>query len=213
MQSFLITGLDKEAVLAKARAIAKEHEIDPFDFSVIEDEKTFGIDTFRKNKDQIFLKPIRGANKIVVLDLWSGATIEAQNAMLKVLEEPPESTMLAILGKKKDYFLPTIVSRCQIIEIKDSYEVGEGKEFEDLLSSHMTKKFVAAQDLSKDKEKALEFIKEAVLYLREKMRKEAVGEEAKRAARMIRELEKAYYSLSETNINPRMVLENLLLSL
>jgi DNA polymerase III delta prime subunit len=214
MHSFLIVGQNQEELLGEAKKLARQRKIDPIDISVFEDEKIFGIDTFRQLKEKIFLKPIRSPGKAIILDLFKGATVEAQNAMLKALEEPPPSTIMIILGKKKDAFLPTIISRCEVIELKNEVIAGDGRQLEEILSGGIGKKLVAAQDLAKDKDEAIKFAKDSILYLRAKMKKDALsGGTSRKTALMIRDFEKAHYALSETNINPRMTLENLFLSL
>lgn len=55
------------------------------------------------------------ANKIIILGIQE-ITIEAQNAMLKLIEEPSEGTLFFIIAPYKYVFLPTIRSRVQIIE-------------------------------------------------------------------------------------------------
>lgn len=213
MHSFLIVGINKEKLISEARDIAGKMEISPIDISFYEDEKAFGIEAFRQIKDKIFLRPVKGNKKAVVLDFFGGATPETQNAMLKILEEPPSSAIIIILGKKKDEFLPTIISRCQVVELSEPLVIEE-TEFPEIVKGGIGKKLVAAQNLSRDKDKAIEFIKNTILYLRREMKKEVDrGINANDKVKSIKELEKARYALSETNINPRMTLENLFLSL
>ena len=46
-------------------------------------------------------------------------TIEAQNCLLKTLEEPPEFVNIILIGSKDESFLSTIKSRCTIIKFKN----------------------------------------------------------------------------------------------
>ena len=52
-------------------------------------------------------------------------TTEAQNALLKTLEEPHEETLIVITADSKDSLLPTIISRCRLITLMHSEEVKE----------------------------------------------------------------------------------------
>lgn len=66
------------------------------------------------------LKPARGRRKIAVLDdaddlNTPGSQLEAANAFLKTLEEPPEGSVLILIGTSVEQQLATIVSRCQIV--------------------------------------------------------------------------------------------------
>lgn len=61
-------------------------------------------------------KPIRGRRKVFVIREADLMTTQAQNALLKTLEEPPGSTLLVLLVSSIDKLLPTTLSRCQIVE-------------------------------------------------------------------------------------------------
>jgi len=217
MQSFLITGENRQKLLEEVERIQKERKISSFDVYFAKDEegKVFGIETFRRLKEKIFLKPFQSPEKIVVLDMTEGATPQAQNSMLKLLEEPPKSTLMIILGQRVDSFLPTIISRCQVIETENEKSVTDGTEIERILKAPIGERLVAAQGISKDKKEAAEFTKESILFLREQMNNQAKegSPDAKKTAKTIKEFEKAYYALTQTNINARMTLENLFLTI
>lgn len=91
----------------------------PFYIVIGPDEKgTIGIDTIRELHTSLKLQvpntePI---NRVVLIEQSDKLTIEAQNAMLALLEEPPERTMLILTGNKSN-LLPTIVSRTQILRV------------------------------------------------------------------------------------------------
>lgn len=61
-------------------------------------------------------KPIRGRRKVFVIREADLMTTQAQNALLKTLEEPPGSTLLVLLVSAIDRLLPTTLSRCQVVE-------------------------------------------------------------------------------------------------
>jgi len=60
-------------------------------------------------------KPLAGGKKIIILGFYS-ATTEAQNALLKILEEPAEGTHFFLIVPNVHMLLPTIRSRVQIIQ-------------------------------------------------------------------------------------------------
>lgn len=70
-------------------------------------------------------KPFERGYKIIIIDNADKMTIEAQDAFLKTLEEPPENTVFLILTESHSLLLPTIVSRCQVYRFKpvDSLEM------------------------------------------------------------------------------------------
>jgi DNA polymerase-3 subunit delta' len=76
------------------------------------------IDQVRALQHDLALKPIEGRFRVAIFDQFETATIEAQNALLKTLEEPPDYVVLIVLASDPDLLLPTIVSRCQSIALR-----------------------------------------------------------------------------------------------
>ncbi|MCA9390135.1 hypothetical protein KC571_01920 [candidate division WWE3 bacterium] len=73
------------------------------------------IDTIRSLKEWAYLKPFSQDEKIAVIVDAQQTTIEAQNALLKLLEEPPRQTILLLHIDDEKNVLPTILSRCEHI--------------------------------------------------------------------------------------------------
>ena len=68
--------------------------------------------------EKSYYKPLEGDKKVFVLSDVSDMTVQAQNKLLKTLEEPPKNTFL-LLGATKVYsLLSTVLSRCKKLEIK-----------------------------------------------------------------------------------------------
>jgi DNA polymerase-3 subunit delta' len=55
---------------------------------------------------------------MAIFNQFEVATIEAQNALLKTLEEPPDYVVLVVLASDPELLLPTIVSRCQQVPLR-----------------------------------------------------------------------------------------------
>jgi hypothetical protein len=64
------------------------------------------------------MSPIQHNNRIVVLGSIDTASLPAQQALLKMTEEPPRHVQIILTCTQKESVLPTLLSRCQIIEIK-----------------------------------------------------------------------------------------------
>jgi len=62
------------------------------------------------------LSPFEGASRVFVVEAAEALNEESQNAMLKTLEEPPSHAHLILLSAESEGVLPTIASRCQLIE-------------------------------------------------------------------------------------------------
>lgn len=64
------------------------------------------------------LAPIQASKKIYILDRVDLLGVQAANAFLKTLEEPPADVVLILLGRTRESVLPTIVSRCQVVPFR-----------------------------------------------------------------------------------------------
>lgn len=86
------------------------------DVNVI-DEKTIKIDNIRDSIEEVHKKPYEGQKKVLIIKNFHTATIESQNAILKTLEEPPETSTLILLAENTLSILDTIKSRCQMLKM------------------------------------------------------------------------------------------------
>ncbi len=76
------------------------------------------IDQVRALQHDLALRPVEGRYRVAIFDQFETATPEAQNALLKTLEEPPDYAVLILLAADPELLLPTIVSRCQQIVLR-----------------------------------------------------------------------------------------------
>jgi DNA polymerase III delta' subunit len=67
---------------------------------------------FRLERDAL-LRPQRARRKVYLIDPADRMTTEAQNALLRLLEEPPERVVLVLITAQPAALLPTVLSRCQ----------------------------------------------------------------------------------------------------
>ncbi|MDO8664864.1 MAG: hypothetical protein Q7K44_04990 [Candidatus Liptonbacteria bacterium] len=87
------------------------------DFLLIKpDEKgTIGIDRMRHLRNFLWQKPFASPRRTAVINDSEAMTSEAQNAILKIAEEPPESSLLIIIASDYERLWPTLQSRLQKI--------------------------------------------------------------------------------------------------
>lgn len=96
----------------------KSHE-HPYIMKVTDDSKGISIETIRSVQTFLQLKT-PGRNTIrraLIIEHGESMSIEAQNAFLKILEEPPNDTIIIITSIGTDSLLPTIKSRAQQIKV------------------------------------------------------------------------------------------------
>ncbi len=79
------------------------------------DKVTLGVDLIKDFREDMFLSSTESDYKIYIIDDGECMTTEAQNALLKVLEEPPTGVVIMILATEADKILTTIKSRTQYI--------------------------------------------------------------------------------------------------
>ena len=80
---------------------------------------SIGVDDIREQiNDTIQIKPYSSSYKIYIIDESEKMTIQAQNALLKTIEEPPSYGVLILLTASQEAFLPTILSRCIQLKLK-----------------------------------------------------------------------------------------------
>ncbi len=79
--------------------------------------KTLGVQLSRFVQADVAVKPYEAQRKIYIIPEAQRLTIQAQNALLKTLEEPPAYAVFLLLAENLSVFLPTILSRCVTIPL------------------------------------------------------------------------------------------------
>jgi len=111
----LIGGADTReeliSILEKKHKIRAQGNPDFFDRSYT----TFTIDDAREVKSSAGMRPVHSSAKKIFVLTMSSITVEAQNALLKLLEEPPEYAHFFLILPSAHLLLPTVKSRVSII--------------------------------------------------------------------------------------------------
>lgn len=98
------------------------------DITVIAPEdgkKNIAVDQIRKLKANAYIKPHQAHTRVFIIDSADTLNDCSQNALLKVLEEPPGSTVFILIAESKASFLETIISRCVVLTLNSpSFEDG-----------------------------------------------------------------------------------------
>ncbi len=83
---------------------------------------SFKIDEVRRVIESVYSPPNEGSKRIYILDHCENMTPQAQNALLKVFEEPPEYVVFFILTEVKEALLPTVLSRASMFTVPPTEE-------------------------------------------------------------------------------------------
>jgi len=94
-------------------ALAREH---PDLIFISPEEKEIQISQIRKLSWKLSLKPYSAPLKVALIDKAHCLNQEAQNSLLKTLEEPKGEALLILITENPQILFPTIISRCEIIK-------------------------------------------------------------------------------------------------
>lgn len=97
------------------RRIMEESFIDMRFFARQKDRATIGVDDMRLLKEDAMLSAAESTSKIYIIEDAHCLTVESQNALLNILEEPPSGVTIILLATECDRILTTIKSRVQYI--------------------------------------------------------------------------------------------------
>lgn len=163
-QSYLFVGTEGIGKLLIAKAFAKKilcnetnknnncecksckcfEGLNHMDFTVLNEEgQTIKIDQIREMTNKIIEQPIVSDKKVYILNDCEKMTIEAQNCLLKTLEEPPKFAVIILITSNENLLLNTIKSRCMTIKLKNISNEELQKYAKDKLNiTQMTENFL-----------------------------------------------------------------------
>ena len=164
----------------------------------------WGIDTIRAINSFLSKKPISHQNKIVLIQDAQNLLTEAQNALLKNLEEPGVNNYIILTADNSSSLLPTIISRCKIIKIKSSPSVPK-----DLLkiTGNIFSDLSASEKIAQNKNDVLPFLQGQLALFQKKLSKDP----SKKNSRQIQKIIKAI-SMIKSNVDPKSALDYVILT-
>ena len=177
------------------------------DLFYIDSFQKLGIAEARKIKEFFSLKPYSSKGRAVILEDATNLTPEAQNALLKTLEELPENGLFILCANSDAPFLPTVLSRCQIINLSSKFQAPSSKfslDIEKLLESSVEQRFEYIEKL-KDREEFLQFL---ISYFHQNLASHLEGGNVN----FLKELLQAE-QWQKQNVNIRAILEYLMLAM
>lgn len=182
------------------------------DLLIFNDEEKLGVEAVKKIKDFLSLKPYSAKGRGVIILSSQKLTLDAQNALLKILEEPPASAVILLGADSDKNFLPTILSRCQVVThqlpVTENQSLKYYPEIEDLIKASLDERFAFVEKIE-DKEI---FIRALVSYFSHVISKDRDKSQNPQFLEFANQLIEAEKYLSAKG-NPRAILEYLMLSL
>lgn len=97
--------------------IARRTSGDFYALTLAEGKSKIPIAEVRAMLNELSLAPVESPIRSFVIEGVGDLMEEAQNALLKALEEPPETALIFLTAERPDEVLPTILSRCRIVQL------------------------------------------------------------------------------------------------
>ena len=212
LHSVIITGGTDQSRVGEALKIRQKYihhsslQNDP-DTHILDEEKKIGIDTVRHLQIWLQKKPYQALKKIVLVKKAENLTVPAQNAFLKILEEPPKNSIIILIIQNTNLLLPTITSRCQIVRLPLVFsKKRESKYKKNTINLPIGEKITLSREIGKNKTEAQLWLKTQRDFYHQQL-KQGNNQVWKVMVR-INQAEK----MLEANVNPRLVIEYLLLN-
>ncbi len=80
-------------------------------------KKNIAVSQIRELREEAYIKPHSAEKRVYIIDCAETMNPQSQNALLKILEEPPKTVMFILLTPNKSALLDTIVSRCVLLSL------------------------------------------------------------------------------------------------
>lgn len=131
---------------------------------ILPDNTSIKIEQVRQAQQFLSLKPFRLAKKLLLIEQAQTMGLDAANAFLKTLEEPPKNSLIALCAGSLDGLLPTIVSRCRRVFLPSSAQTFGRQEVE------LAKSFInGSQVRFKDRQQFTAFLRLMITLFRDNL--------------------------------------------
>lgn len=202
--SIIITGPDEKGREETVSKILQQNGGNQkgalnLDTLVVKQEDAIGIEIVREIKTWLSKKAYQEKKRFIIIYQAQNLTVEAQNALLKTLEEPPENTVIVLTTDNRYQLLPTIISRCQILHLSKNtiIEYSPDEQLLKIFDKDLGEKIAFAQNRGEEKQKFLDWSKEQKQCFRQNLNTEAT--------KILLALEQAE-TMVKANISPRLAL-------
>lgn len=172
MHAFLYIGATQQAREEAIQKWLKGQRISPVDWvKLLPSGEHIAIDDVRQFAARLILAPLSSSHTAGIINEAHLLTPEAQQALLKLLEEPPSHALLVWETANAEMLLPTIVSRCQIIRLSSGAAEPTPSGQNDMtikkfFSDRPSDIFEAVEELGSDRSHAKAWVNDRIEALR-----------------------------------------------
>lgn len=208
--STLFTSTDSHLIQTNIDKICQQlnNEINPNnpDIFIINEATGWAIESVRLLKKWLSQKPFNHKNKIIIIYKIDQFSLESQNALLKSLEEPGDNNYFFLTTNKPSKIINTIMSRCQIIKLKNDFSLS--KDTKPLVISDQIKtNLIQSENISKDKNQVLPFLESQLKTYQQLILKNPTAKNSQIIQKILKSI-----NMIEANVDPRSALDFLFLS-
>lgn len=177
-------------------------------------QNSIGIEQMKELQSEMMYTPFKELVQIALIFDSPKLTIQAQNSILKTLEESSDTTAYILTTNSEKSLLPTISSRSRKIYIKEDVRVSDDLEdIDNFLKLDIIDRFLKIEAISKEKTNCLEFLDRVERYFQVQLEEEIKeSKDGIMAMNSISQIAKARTRI-KANGNRRLVLENMFLQL
>ena len=182
VHAFILTTINPDLIARKLIELAglnlsPDKFFKQVDIIVLKPEKSITINQIRQLKNRLSKKPLNLPKQIGILLEANKMTLPAQQALLKLLEEPNQYTILCLAANNPYRLLPTVLSRSQIIsltpEIKNQLRADKESKLEfinQLLRTGTGERLKLIEPYSPSREMAQEFALDTINIVKGELR-------------------------------------------
>lgn len=187
--------------------------------SVTENKKEISIEQIRELRRYLSLSPHSSSYKVAIIDSAEKMNDEAVNALLKTLEEPRGNAVLILITPVALALPDTILSRCEEIKFRAGSlnKVSDDfikKEYIDILQKPLNDIFKYLEKIPKESPETFNILDGWLFWFRDLLIKDKNTKYSQeQLVKIIKDIQKTKDLISNTNINQRLALENLVLSI
>lgn len=213
MHSYLIIGSLEQSRTKEIQARLDTLDISAFDVITINaSQSLIGINDVREFISRLQLLPSESPMLAGVISDASLLTIEAQQALLKTLEEPPPTAILFLGISQKNTLLPTVLSRLESVVLKEQHtaltstrSINE-ESINSLLSVSSGQRLSILQLPCKTKEESRLFLSDAIHILREKLSSHTSSNKQQISTILTRLMK--LYDVNQSSMNMQLLIES-----
>lgn len=213
MHSYLIIGPDEQSRTKEIQARLDHFDISAFDVITMNaSQSLIGINDVREFISRLQLLPVQSPMLAGVISDASLLTIEAQQALLKTLEEPPPTVILFLGISQRNMLLSTVLSRLESVVCKEQHTTLPSTRsineeiIKSLLSANSGQRLLILSHPCKTKEETRLFLSDAIHILREKLDPHTASNTTQIATILTRLMK--LYDINQSSMNMQLLIES-----